>query len=57
MPTIFISYRRNDASGHAGRLYDRLVDRFGKEKLFRDVDQIHYGEDFVEAIDEAVGGM
>lgn len=55
MPTIFISYRRNDASGHAGRLYDRLVDRFGKEKLFRDVDQIHYGEDFVEAIDEAVG--
>ena len=55
MSTIFVSYRRDDSSGHAGRLYDRLADRFGKDKLFRDIDHISYGEDFVEALDEAVG--
>jgi hypothetical protein len=54
MSTIFVTYRRDDTSGHAGRLYDRLADRFGKDNIFRDVDQIHFGDDFVEAIDNAV---
>ncbi|MCM2336479.1 MAG: ankyrin repeat domain-containing protein [Pseudomonas sp.] len=49
-PAIFISYRRDDASGDAGRIFDRLVDHFGKERIFRDVDAIPAGEDFVEAI-------
>lgn len=35
---IFISYRRGDAPGHAGRLYDGLVSRFGGESVFMDVD-------------------
>lgn len=55
MSTIFVSYRRDDSSGHAGRLYDRLAERFGKNKLFRDIDQINFGDDFVEALEEAVG--
>jgi hypothetical protein len=55
MPGIFISYRRDDAGGHAGRLCDRLNARFGKEQIFRDLDTIPAGEDFVEAIQEAVG--
>jgi len=31
MAGIFISYRREDSGGHAGRLYDRLNARFGNE--------------------------
>ena len=49
-PAIFISYRRDDASGDAGRIFDRLVAQFGRERVFRDVDAIPAGEDFVEAI-------
>ncbi|NMG30635.1 ankyrin repeat domain-containing protein [Aromatoleum evansii] len=49
-PVIFISYRRDDASGDAGRIFDRLVEQFGRERVFRDVDAIPAGEDFVEAI-------
>jgi hypothetical protein len=30
---VFISYRRDDASGHAGRLYDHLVDWLGENAL------------------------
>jgi len=55
MSVIFVSYRRDDTSGHAGRLYDRLADHFGKDKIFRDVDHISYGDDFVETLEEAVG--
>jgi hypothetical protein len=40
MPGIFISYRREDASGHAGRLRDRLTQRFGRETVFMDVSDI-----------------
>jgi len=29
MASIFISYRRDDTGGHAGRLCDRLSARFG----------------------------
>lgn len=53
---IFLSYRREDASGHAGRLYDALAARFGDENVFIDVDTIDPGVDFAEAITRAVGG-
>lgn len=56
MPRIFISYRRDDSAGHAGRLYDRLRARYGSERVFMDVTGIEAGTDFVEAIDGAVGG-
>jgi hypothetical protein len=48
--SIFISYRRDDSAGHAGRLYDRLAARFGAERVFQDVDAIEAGADFVETI-------
>jgi len=54
MQGIFISYRRQDAAGYAGRLYDRLAGHFGAERVFMDVEGIEPGVDFVEAIDRAV---
>lgn len=53
-PTIFISYRRDDSGGQAGRLFDRLVQRFGDAAVFRDVDDIAAGEDFVDAVQQRV---
>jgi len=47
---IFISYRRDDTSGYAGRVFDRLSRHFGPDRVYRDVDTIGAGEDFVEAI-------
>ena len=55
MPVIFISYRREDSAGHAGRLFDRLREQFGKDRVFLDVVGIEAGVDFVETIDKAVG--
>lgn len=55
MPGIFISYRREDTAGHAGRIFDRLREKFGRDKVFMDVSGIEPGLDFVEAIDRAVG--
>ena len=53
-PKLFITYRREDTSAHAGRLYDAMVARFGEENVFMDVDMAP-GVDFVERITEAVG--
>lgn len=52
MATIFISYRRDDAPGYAGRLYDRLRQEFGRNNVFIDVDALQPGDDFVDAIQE-----
>ncbi len=35
---IYISYERLDSVGHAGRLYDALIKRFGADQVFMDVD-------------------
>ncbi len=51
---IFISYRREDAAYPAGWLFDRLAERFGEEQIFKDVDSIDLGDDFVEDIGKAV---
>jgi tetratricopeptide (TPR) repeat protein len=51
---IFISYRRDDSAGHAGRIFDRLAARFGADQVFLDVGAIPPGADFVAAIEEAV---
>src|SRR5262249_57099636 len=50
MVRIFISYRRDDTAGHAGRLFDRLAQRFGKSRVYRDLDSIDAGADFLETI-------
>ncbi len=51
---IFISYRRDDTEGEAGRLFDDLVGVFGEEAVFMDVAGINPGMDFRKAIDDNV---
>ena len=51
---IFISYRRQETDYPAGWLYDRLAVRYAGE-VFKDVDSIELGDDFVEVITAAVG--
>ena len=52
---IFISYRREETAYPAGWLYDRLDEHFGAAQIFKDVDSIQLGDDFVQVIDRAVG--
>jgi WD40 repeat protein len=52
---VFICYRREETAYAAGWLYDRLADRFGRDQIFKDIDSIELGDDFVEAITTAVG--
>src|SRR5215831_18656991 len=47
---VFISYRREDSAGHAGRLFDRLVDHLGRDHVFRDIESIEPGEQFADSI-------
>jgi hypothetical protein len=46
---IFITYRREDAQGFAGRLDDDLSERFGDALIFRDR-EIGPGEDFAKRL-------
>lgn len=54
MGSVFISYRRGDSAGYAGRLRESLEERLGRDVVFRDVDTIEPGQDFAQAIDERV---
>jgi hypothetical protein len=54
MMGIFISYRRADTAGYAGRLYDDLSQHFGAESVFRDVDVLQPGVDFADAISQTL---
>jgi len=51
---IFISYRRDDTEGEAGRLFDDLTRSFGENSVFMDVAGINPGMDFRKAIDDNV---
>jgi hypothetical protein len=51
---VFLSYRRSDSAGQAGRLHDALVARFGDGAVFHDVSSIDAGDDFVRALTAAV---
>jgi hypothetical protein len=51
---IFVSYRRQDASGEAGRLVDHLQEVFGDDSVFLDVETIEAGLDFIQAIEKAL---
>jgi formylglycine-generating enzyme required for sulfatase activity len=55
MSQVFISYRRDDSADVAGRIYDRLVQCYGRDNVFKDVDDIPLGLDFRQVIGEAVG--
>ena len=54
MPGVFISYRRRDTDGHAGRLAEDLRARYGDEKVFIDVESIEGGVDFEKRIEHAL---
>ncbi len=54
MPKIFMCYRRDDTLGVAGRVYERLIARYGQEDVFRDLDDIPGGADFIEASETAL---
>jgi flagellar biosynthesis GTPase FlhF len=54
MRAIFISYRREDAEGQAGRLFDDLSQQFGDDSVFMDVAAIEPGRDFRKVIDQHV---
>ena len=51
MSATFISYRRDDSGGYAGRLHEELEERLGSHQVFRDVDTLRPGQDFVDAIE------
>jgi TIR domain len=51
---IFISYRRDETAYPAGWLFDRLAEHFGPAQVFKDVDSIELGDDFVQVITRAV---
>lgn len=55
MTRIFISYRRSDSLTFTGRIYDRLVDAFGADNVFKDVDRLLVGVDFRSVINREIG--
>src|SRR4051794_4277142 len=54
MPEIFISYRREDRAGHAGRPFCAMRGRFGDESVFMDITDIEAGADFTQVLDRAL---
>ncbi|NUS50190.1 MAG: toll/interleukin-1 receptor domain-containing protein [Nocardioidaceae bacterium] len=51
---IFVSYRRDDSAYPTGWLTDRLVEHYGQQQVFTDVDSIELGDDFAKKITKAV---
>ena len=54
MPKISISYRRIDSEAMTGRIFDRLANYYGKDAIFRDIDNIPPGIDFRVHINETL---
>jgi hypothetical protein len=53
-PRVFVSYRRDDSSGYAGRLYADLSQQLGEDNVFIDIDSLVPGADFVDAIEDTL---
>jgi TIR domain len=53
---VFLSYRRRDSEAWTSRLYDRLIARYGAERVFKDVQAIPLGDDFRTVVRRAVEG-
>ncbi len=51
---IFISYRRDDAQYAAGRLADDLGEHFTPACIFRDIEGIAPGADYVDTLEQAL---
>jgi hypothetical protein len=51
---IFMSYRRGDTQWAARGIYDRLVDRYGRQNVFRDLDAIPPGARFRDYVEKKI---
>lgn len=47
---IFLCYRREDTQDAADRLHERLVQTYGSDRVFMDVDNVPLGVNFVSYI-------
>jgi hypothetical protein len=45
---VFISYRREETAYAAGWLFNNLADRFGRSQIFKDIDSVEPGDNFVD---------
>ena len=54
MESVFLSYRREDSAGYAGRLAEHLGSDIGHEHVFMDVQDIVPGQDFAQAIENTI---
>lgn len=52
--SIFISYRRSDSAGHAGRLFDYLSRNLTEANVFMDVVGIAPGDDWLQTIGNSI---
>jgi len=52
--SVFISYRREDTAGEAGRLAEHLERRLGTDRVFFDIEAIAPGTDFVDELSRAL---
>jgi len=51
---VFLSYRRDDTGGRAGRLYDSLAQKYGQQRVFQDVSSATAGVDFTARIESTI---
>jgi len=54
MTKVFLSYRREDSGGYAGRIQDQLAQALGSDILFMDVDAVPLGANFVRVLHDEV---
>jgi hypothetical protein len=54
VPRLFVSYRRDDSAGMAGRIFDRLESQFGRESVFMDIDSMPFGVSFPQYLNDAL---
>ena len=50
--TIILSYRREDSAGVTGRIFDRLAQELGTDRVFMDIDSMPAGVDFHDHLQE-----
>ena len=54
MPGIFISCRREDSEDSTRALSESLVPKFGKDRVFLNVEAMKPGSDFRDSIEESL---
>ena len=47
---VFIAYRQADSPAHARGIGERLIARFGRGQVFKDVESLKPGQDFIDVI-------